>query len=327
MILAITKTFLVLIIGTFSGYFFQKFTKKRKWLNSETLKKIAIFLQKLGMIWFISITYIGSLWILKMENFTRIISLAVVGAISIVAGGVFAVIISKVKHYDSIKTGSMFCCGFFANTASIGGMICFYFLGEEGYALVPIFTFFMRFLYYGVGYPIANMYSENFIKDRRVSHRIIEIIKDPFFYTGIGSVVIGLFFNLSNLDRPAIYTSVNEILIPFTTFMLLFSIGLNLKLSRISKYLQECLYISLIRFLVLPLAILTIALLLNYQAIDHGLPLKVSLIQAAMPVAFNSVVAANVYNLDVDLVNSCWIFTTIGVVFILPLLFWFINLF
>lgn len=329
MLLALIKTFLVLIIGTSSGYLFRKFTIKYQWLTPDSLKRIIIFLQKLGMIWLISITYIGSLWIFKIENLVGIISLPFVGAISIIAGGVYAVMISKFNHYNSIDTGSMFSCGFFANTMSLGGMICFYYLGEEGYALVPIYTFFMRFLYYGIGYPVANMYSTNFIKGKKISHKIkiIEVIKDPFFYTGVGAVVVGLFLNLSSLERPGLYGPVNEILVPLTTFVLLFSVGMNLRLSRISKYIRECLYISLVKFIALPLTILIIVLLLNYQSINNGLPLKVSLILSAMPVAFNSIIATNVYNLNVDLVNSCWIFTTIGVMFILPLLLWFINLF
>jgi len=327
MLLAIIKTFLILIIGTLSGYLFRKLNKKYQWLTPESLKQLTIFLQKLGMIWLISITYIGSLWIFKMESLTEIISLPFVGAICIIAGGIYAVIIAKYNHYDSINTGSLFSCGFFANTASLGGMICFYYLGEDGYALVPIYNFFMRFLYYGIGYPIANRYSTNFIKDKKIHQKIVEVVKDPFFYIGIGAVLIGLLLNLSPLERPAIYASLNEILVPLTTFIMLFSIGINLKLSRISKYIRECLYISVIKFFALPLTILIIVLLLNYQTINNGLPLKVSLIMSAMPVAFNSVIATNIYNLNVDLVNSCWIFTTTGVMFILPLLLWFINLF
>src|SRR5665648_1270390 len=85
--------------------------------------------------------------------------------------------------------------------------------------------------------------------------------------------------------------------------------------------------ISLVKFIVVPATILLIALLLDYQSISQGLPLKVSLILSAMPVAFNSVIAANIYNLNVDLVNSCWIFTTFAVLLILPLLIFAINLF
>ncbi|MBP8718098.1 MAG: hypothetical protein KBI07_03295 [Candidatus Atribacteria bacterium] len=326
MLLALIRTFLVLIVGTFSGYLAQKLINKNQWLNPESLKQLAIFLQKLGMIWLISITYVGSLWIFEMENLIEIISLPLVGALSIIAGGFFAVLVAKYYHYNSLDTGSMFCCGFFSNTVSLGGMICFFFLGEEGYALVPIYTFLMRLLYYGLGYPIANSYNDNFVKGKRVAERILEIAKDPFFYTGVGAVVVGLFLNLSPYERPKIYGPINEILIPLSTFILLFSVGLNLKLSRVYRYIKQCCYLSIIKFVAVPSTTLLVALLLNYQSINQGLPLKVSLIMSAMPVAFNSVIAANIYNLNVDLVNSCWIFTTIGIVFVLPILLLGINL-
>src|SRR5665811_1377005 len=89
-----------------------------------------------------------------------------VGAISTITGGFFAVIIAKYYHYNRIDIGSMFTCGYFANNVTLGGMVCFFYLGEEGYALVPIFTFLIRLLYYGLGYPIAHMYAEDFVEQK-----------------------------------------------------------------------------------------------------------------------------------------------------------------
>jgi len=327
MTFALLKTFLVLIIGTFSGYICQKLIDKNHWIAHETKKEISIFLQKLGMLWFVSVTYIGSLWIFKIESITKIITMPFVGAVSVIIGGFFAVIIAKYYHYSRTNIGSMFSCGYFVNNVTLGGMICFFYLGEEGYALVPLFTFLIRFLYFGLGYPIAHMYAEDFVEQKETIKKITEVIKDPFFYVGVGSVLVGIFLNLSSLKRPEIYTIINEILIPLSTFILLFSVGLTLKFSRVSKYLKECFIISLIKFIVVPVIILPIALLLDYQSINQGLPLKVSLILSAMPVAFNSVIAANIYNLNIDLVNSCWIFTTFAVLFILPLLIFVVNLF
>ena len=327
MAFALLKTFLVLIVGTFSGYLCQKLIDKNHWITPQTKKEISIFLQKLAMLWFISITYIGSLWIFNIESITKIISMPFVGAVSTITGGFFAVIIAKYYHYNRVNIGSMFSCGYFANNVTLGGMICFFYLGEEGYALVPIFTFFMRLLYYGVGYPIAHMYADDFVEQKETIKKIIEVIKDPFFYIGTGSVLVGISLNLSSLKRPEIYTTINEILIPLTTFILLFSVGLTFKFSRVSKYLKECFLISLVKFIVVPVTILLIALLLDYQSISQGLPLKVSLILSAMPVAFNSVIAANIYKLNVDLVNSCWVFTTFAVLFVLPLLIFVVNLF
>jgi len=327
MAFALLKTFLVLVVGIFSGYLFQKLIDKNHWITPKSKKEISIFLQKLGMLWFVSVTYIGSLWIFKIESITKIISMPFVGAVSTIAGGFFAVIIAKYYHYNRIDIGSMFTCGYFANNIILGGMVCFFYLGEEGYALVPIFTFLIRLLYYGLGYPIAHMYADDFVEQKETIKKIIEAIKDPFFYIGVGSVLIGISLNLSSLERPEIYTTINKILIPLTTFILLFSIGLTFKFSRVYKYLKECFLISFVKFIVVPATILLIALLLDYQSISQGLPLKVSLIMSAMPVAFNSVIAANIYNLNVDLVNSCWIFTTFAVLFILPLLLFVINLF
>src|SRR5680860_1473819 len=159
MAFALLKTFLVLVVGIFSGYLCQKLVDKNHWITPKSKKEISIFLQKLGMLWFVSVTYIGSLWIFKIESITKIISMPFVGAVSIITGGFFAVMISK--------------------------------------------------------------------------------------------------------------------------------------------YLKECFIISLVKFIVVPATILLIALLLDYQSISQGLPLKVSLILSAMPVAFNSVIAANIYNLNV----------------------------
>ena len=162
-------------------------------------------------------------------------------------------------------------------------MIVFY-LGE-GFALAPILTFLHRLAYYGIGFPVARMYGNNLNHGEKISGILSAIIKDPFFNVGVGAVLIGLILNRSSLVRPNIYTTVNEILIPLSTFVLLFSVGLNLRFSRISQYLKECLYISLIKFVAVPIATLIVAFLQSYQTVDDGLPLKVSVIMASMPVA------------------------------------------
>ena len=328
MFISLLKTFLILIVGTLSGYLFQKWNNKNQLFAAEFLKKLAIFLQKLGMVWLTSITYVGSLWVFKIDSIIEIISLPFVGITSIITGGAFAFLLAKYLNYNRIDAGSIFSCGFFSNTVTLGGMICFFYLGEEGYALVPIYTFFVRLVYYGIGFPIARMHNINFYKEEEsIANKLVEILKDPFLFIGVTAVIIGLLLNISPSIRPKIYGPINEILIPVSTFILLFSVGLNLKLSRISSYIKECLYISLIKFLAVPLITLIVSLLLGYQSIDKGLPLKICLIMSIMPVAFNSVIAANIYDLNVDMVNACWIFTTISIIFVLPFLFIFLNLF
>jgi predicted permease len=49
-----------------------------------------------------------------------------------------------------------------------------------------------------------------------------------------------------------------------------------------------------------------------------GLPLKVVIILSAMPVAFNALIPPSIYELDLDLANSCWFFTTPLLIVVLP---------
>jgi predicted permease len=45
-----------------------------------------------------------------------------------------------------------------------------------------------------------------------------------------------------------------------------------------------------------------------------------------MPVAFSALVPASIYDLNLDLANSCWLVTTLSLIVILPLLFYIISL-
>ena len=53
---------------------------------------------------------------------------------------------------------------------------------------------------------------------------------------------------------------------------------------------------------------------------DGGLPLKVVTILSAMPVAMNALIPPSLFRLDLDLANACWVFTTMELVVILPVL-------
>jgi len=78
------------------------------------------------------------------------------------------------------------------------------------------------------------------------------------------------------------------------------------------------LMISLVKFVAIPLIAVSTAFALGFGNINEGLPLKVVLIASSMPVAFTALVAASIYDLDLDLANSCWLITTGSLVVVLP---------
>ena len=76
----------------------------------------------------------------------------------------------------------------------------------------------------------------------------------------------------------------------------------------------------------MPIQFKLLAYLLGFGNIENGLPLKVVIILSSMPVAFSALIPPSIYDLDLDLANSCWFFTTALLIIILPLLLIILNM-
>jgi predicted permease len=94
-----------------------------------------------------------------------------------------------------------------------------------------------------------------------------------------------------------------------------------MRIRTIQNYLKECVAVSAVKFLIVPIVLTLTAFLLGYGKIENGLPLKVVMILSSMPVAFTALVPPSLYDLDIDLANSCWLFSTSLLVVILPILY------
>jgi hypothetical protein len=142
----------------------------------------------------------------------------------------------------------------------------------------------------------------------------------------VSAITLGGLLNLSDVQRPEFYATITSVFVPIMTVLLMTSIGMAMKFHKIGSYLRECLSISLIKFVLVPVLVSLPAYFLGYGDIQNGLPLKVVLILSSMPVAFNALIPPSIYNLDLDLANSCWFFTTALLVVVLPVLLLVINL-
>ena len=101
--------------------------------------------------------------------------------------------------------------------------------------------------------------------------------------------------------------------------LLLISIGMAMKFSKMKKYIKPAVLVSLIKFLMVPFVTTGIAFLLGFGKIDNGLPLKVILILSSMPVGFTALVPPSIYDLDIDLANTAWMMTVALLVLVIPL--------
>ena len=319
-------SFSLILFGLLVGYAIQKLPDRllnRLPMSIEALRK---WLQRTALLFVNPVAILGAVWIVRIHDI-GLATLPFTCIFAIVAGGVWALMASWILGHGPKKTGAMFCCGAFTNNGSIGALLCFIFLGEPGFALVPIYKLFEEFSYYSIGFPVARHYSGSAAAaDEGTWCRIMRLARDPLIIVSLSSIVLGGILNASGLQRPAFYEIVNAVFIPLGTVMLLISIGLAFRFRKVRDYLKEGITIAAIKFIMVPVMASFLAWVIGFGEINGGLPLKVVIIFSSMPVAFTALIPPSIYDLDIDLANSCWFITTSLLAVVLPSLLFVIHL-
>ena len=314
----------LILAGITCGYLLQQILRQHFAKADTLLPHLRKALQRTSMLGLMPLAYIGATWVMLLPDL-RVALLPLLGGGVIICGGILGLLATRLLKKSGSQKSVLFCCGAFSNIGSFGGLVSFIFFGEQGFALLVLYRLFEEILYYGVGFPVARFLSIEHA-ELQIVKRLLETLRDPFFLVGSGSFLAGILLNLSGLERPAILDTLNNIFVPTGIFLLLVSIGLGMRFSVVRNYLIEGVTVSLIKFVALPLVAGIASWLFGLHAIQDGLPMKVALVAASMPVAFNALVVASVYDLDLDLANSCWLITTASLLFVLPWLYFLCTL-
>lgn len=311
-------SFSIIIFGLALGYIVQVLVNRQTIKLPVAMDRLRKLLQYIALLFLNPIAIVGAIWMVNIQNI-RIAALPFLGLFALILGGMLALGAAKLLKLEPYKTGAMYGCGSFTNIGSVGALICFIFLGEPGFALVPIYKLFEEVSYYGIGFPIAKYYSG---ADASVDtwSRLKGLTRDPFIIVAISSIIIGGILNYSGMSRPSFFGTVNAVFVPLATIMLLASIGMALKVRKIRNYVRESVAVSIIKFAIVPVTVSMLALFIGFNDFDGGLPLKVVIILSSMPVAFNALIPPSIYDLDLDLANSCWFVTTALLIVVLPIL-------
>lgn len=286
-------------------------------LEISSLRKL---LQSIGLLVFMPVSFFGAVWVVSLSDI-RVLLLPIIGFSVLMTGGGLGLLAARVLKKRRIQIGVMYCCGSFTNIGAIGGLVCYMFLGEAGFALVALYKMFEEMTYYTIGFPIARYYGDGQALQGKIVQRILRVFLDPFVATILCAFSAGLFLNLSGAERPPFFEKITALSVPAGTFTLIVSIGLGMRFSRLTNYLGACAAISIIKFLAMPLLGCSLAYLSGLHLVADGLPFKVIMILSSMPVAFNALVAASIFDLDLDLANSLWLFSTAMLVIVLPCLY------
>lgn len=315
----------LIISGLTLGYILQNLDRKSIVSLPIPVADLRKLLQKAALLFFMPISFLGAVWIVSFENI-RVVLLPLVGLCSLLFGGFLGLAAARLMHKSNRDKAVLYSCGSFTNLGSIGSLVCYFFFGETGFALVALYKIFEDICYYTIGFPLIRFYSGSTDHTQSTFKRLIGVITDPFVAAAFTAFFLGLFLNLAHIPRPPLFETITAIFVPFGTFILLVSIGLGMRFSSVSNYVQESAVVSAIKFFAIPIFGCTLAYLFGLQHISDGLVFKVVLICTSMPVAFNALVAASIYDLDLDMANSCWLVTTLGLIVVLPWLYFLLSI-
>lgn len=307
----------IIAIGLATGYIIQRLVLSGKIKADRSLAKQRKILQKVALLGINPIATVGAIWILSFDN-VRIALLPALGVLAILTGGFSALLIAKLIKLNPKQTGAFFSCGGMFNIGSIGSLIVFVFLGETAFALVPMYKLFESIINYTLWFPIAKSYSPS-VQEEVKGNKFLKIILDPFILVALSSIALGFILNITGVVRPAFYTTLNSIVIPLGSLVLLTSIGMAMKFGKFWQHIKTASITSAIKYLLVPIVTTTVAYLLGFKEIDNGLPLKVILILSSMPVGFTALVPPSIYDLDLNLANASWLMTTVLLILVVPL--------
>lgn len=294
-------------VKLFSGKW--RFNEAKLTLFRKKSQEIAIF----GLLPFSAML---SLWGLP-EPKPQLLLLPLLGLLSYIFGGLLALAGAKLLRLTKIQTGSFYCCGSFTNLGAVGGLVSLLFLGENAIALVALYRVLEEVYYFGMAFPVARFFGSQNVNSNVATKKLFF---NPVLLLIVLALAFGIALNLGRVARPEIFGSIASISMLCATVVFLFSIGMTLRFGPVWNYWKEGLAMCLIKFLFSPIIILSLAAIMGLATIENGLPFKTVAILSCMPVAMTALVPPSLFDLDIDLANACWIFTTLGLIAVLPVL-------
>jgi len=198
-----------------------------------------------------------------------------------------------------------------------GAFVCFVVMGERGAALASLYVSFFLAYFFTIGVTVGRAFGRDV--QERSGNLLRDTIAQPTSRNPLLGVVGGLALNLAGVQRAAFLAPVAALAIPLSVSVLLFGIGMTMRLSALRRYIVECLALSVVKFVISPLLSLLIALALGlFTAVDRAL-LHVVFIESFAPGAIYGLVLASMFDLDQDLANACWLFTNIVGIALIPI--------
>jgi predicted permease len=215
------------------------------------------------------------------------------------------------------QAGSFTLSCMFSNMGlTYGAFVCYILLGERGAALGMIWCMAFMPMLYTVGLMVARRYGRE--GRRTVWQTLTDALREPESRNPLLGLATGALLYALAPARPDAGAAVVDFMVPFSTAIYLFAIGLSLRLTSVVTYWRECLGVAAVKFLVTPVIGLGLAWLAGYWAMEDRALLQVVFIQSTTPTAIMGLILAQLFDLDEQLANAAWLTTNIAAVALAP---------
>jgi predicted permease len=309
------EAILVIVLSLGAGYA----CRRRRWLEPAQAPAIS----RTGLTFFTPLVTFLVMWALEPVGWGAV-ALPLICVLAIFLMWPPAAWIGRRLFSDPQSQAPWVLCSIFSNQGTTyGTFICYIALGTQGAALGTLMVWPYTPLVYLLGFYLAGQYTGQATSPWQAFTRTFRhgYSRNPLVALAVGLVVRLFVPHLPPLAGPAI-----AILVPLTTAIQLFAIGLTLRFSVISEYLRPVLLMQALKFLVTPLLGLALAAAFGLWGQADNELVKIVLIQCACPVAILALAVAQVMRLNVDLANSLWITSTLLAVATAPLVLWVVRL-
>ncbi len=252
---------------------------------------------------------IWCIWNIEFAPYLALLPFA--GLFLAVLGLVCGIYCAPFLRVQGIKKQTFLISASLANHGfTMGGFLCYFFLGEKGLGLSIILVLYFIPYVYGFIFPSAKMASQKkSFKKNNLKKLILDPHNMPLF-----AMLLTFILRVSGIKRPDVFFPI-EILLLLSISLYYLSLGMNFKNFEIKSLKKEHLALAAIKFIFVPLFTF---IMLSLIKPDSTL-MAVIMIQAFMPAAVFSVVTSVLFNLDAKMASSLFVLNTaVFLLIILP---------
>jgi predicted permease len=262
-----------------------------------------------------------SFWSLDLKQVADLAAAPILGSVWMVAMlGPGALVASRLRLRHPQRGNFLLATMFSNNGITLGGSLCMVLFGvEAGLPMAMLFTLGFMPLLLTVGFGIARRSAKHAALAAGGSAARVPRL-GMLRLVPYGAMAAGLALNIVAARQPRFAPVLVRYVVFGDVVIYSFAIGTLFALGSVRRFLRECVVISCLKFLLSPLVGLAIFFAVSQLADLSPLLLQVTIVQCAMPVAIMSVVLSRFCSLDTQLAAACWVFTTLAVAPIVPLL-------